>query len=225
MTASFSLSDLRDKFQRLTQREQLLVVLVLAAALYFLIDALVFTPQNRREQDLLDSQKALQSQLLVLSAEMTAVSHARAEDTAQKQAQLQRLKNQSAQLDALAGSVTAATPGIRRLVTEVLGAQPQRVQVVAVRTLPVKALLPSAGAPAAAGAVASAPASVTASPVYKHGVDIELRGNYLDLMGYLRSIEAAHPGLLWSNATLTADRYPENTLRVSVFLLSTQSSL
>ena len=63
MFANFSLSDVRDKFQQLSMREQWLVVLVLGAAIYFLVDALVFTSQKRRGRDIESELQTLQSQL------------------------------------------------------------------------------------------------------------------------------------------------------------------
>lgn len=224
MFANFSYTDLRDKLQNLSRREQLLVLVVLAAAIYLLLDALVFAPQARREQALLDNQKVLQSQMTVLSAEIAAVQNAKVDNLAQKQAEFLLLKRQSALLDNVVQSVTTDVPKIRLLMSELLGAKSARVKAVSIKTLPVKPLLsqskPASGAAGPAGAGALSPATV-----YKHGLEIELRGGYLDLMAFLSSVEEAHPKLLWSNATLTADKYPENILRVSVFLLSTQANL
>jgi hypothetical protein len=84
MLTNFTYLDLRDKWLRLSRREQLLVTLVLGAAAYFLVDALVFAPQARREQALLDQQKILQAQVLALSAEIAAVDKNKVDNLAQK---------------------------------------------------------------------------------------------------------------------------------------------
>ncbi len=220
MLENFSLSDLRDKWLRLSRREQLLVAVVLGAAIYFLVDALVFAPQARREQALLDKQKTLQTQIVVLSAEIAAVDKSRGDNLAQKKADFLLLKKQAALLENLVQSVATDAPKVKNLMTEMLGTRSSRVKVASIKTVPAKALALQGKPQAGAGA---APAGVGA--VYKHGLEIELRGSYLDLTAFLTSMEEANPKLLWSNATLTSGVYPENTLRVSVFLLSTQSNL
>ena len=219
MLENFSFSDLRDKWLRLSRREQLLVAVVLGAALYFAVDALVFAPQERRHQAYLDKQKVLQNQIVVLSAEIAAVDKSRGEDLAQKKADFLLLKKQAAVLENLVQSVSTDVPKIKSLMTEMLGTRSSRVKVAAIKTVPAKALALQ-GKPQAAGA-----APTGTRPVYKHGLEIELRGSYLDLMAFLSSMEEANPQLLWANATLSTGVYPENTLRVSVFLLSTQSNL
>jgi MSHA biogenesis protein MshJ len=218
MVANFSISDVRDRFQQLSVREQWLVIVVLGAAIYFLIDALVFVSQKQRGQNIDNELQVLQSQMVVLGAEMKVVERTRADELEQKERELRRLKQQVAQLDAVVGSVSAEAPRIGKLVGDVLGAAPVRVRVVGIKTLPVKTLF----APKASAPGASSPAQ---SMVYKHGLDIELRGNYLDLLKYINQLEETHSKLFWSNAAITAGVYPDNTLRATVFMLSTQPNL
>lgn len=226
MLAKWLSSELRDKWRGLSHREQWMVALVLGAAIYLLVDALVFTPQTRREKALQDSQQQLQSQLVVLAADMAAVDKTRVDNLAKAQAEHALIKQQAAELEGLVQSVSLDEPKIKGLMAGMLGSKSSRVKVAAIKTLPVKPLAAAAKAPAAGAAPASGPPKVlSAGSVYKHGLEIELRGSYLDLMAFLTSMEEANPRLLWSNATLTAGTYPENTLRVSVFLLSTQANL
>ena len=219
MLTNFTYLDLRDKWLRLSRREQLLVTLVLGAAVYFLVDASVFAPQTRREQALLDQQKILQAQVMALSADIAALDKNQVDNLAQKKVDYLLLKKQAALLESLVQSVTTDVPKLRNLMTEMLDATSTRVKVTAIKTLPVKALMGSSK-PQTTGAP-----TLGLGTVYKHGLEIELHGSYLDLMDFLTRVEAAHPKLLWSTASLTAGTYPENTMRVSVFLLSTQPNL
>lgn len=213
MFDNFSFAEMREMFQQRTQRERLMILLVLGAALYFLFDFLVFRPQTQRTQALLDSQQSIQSQVVALSAQLASAEQVANDNLEQRQLDYQRLKKQVDLLDAMASSVTPDAPHVRSLISEILGAQKTRISPVAVKTLPVKMLVQgdAKGASSVQGAV------------YRHGVDIELHGSYLDLLTYLRSLEDAHPKLYWSNATLNAGTYPENTMKVSLFLLSAQS--
>lgn len=215
MFANFSISDLRDRFQQLSMREQLLVVVVLGAAVYFLVDALVFASQKQRQNDIETELTALQSQMKVLSAQMSVVERTRADELEQKEQEYRTLKQQVTQLDAVSANVSLEAPKIGKLVGDVVGSAPSRVRTVGIKTVPVQKLF----APKAVGSSAAGPT------IYKHGLDIELRGSYLDLLNYLNKLEDAHAKLFWSNATFSAGTYPDNTLRASVFMLSTQPNL
>lgn len=216
------IANLRDRLHQLSMREQLLVVGVLVAAIYLFFDVLVFNAQNLRVQEVQTRQTALQAQVLVLSIEMAAIERTHADQFEQKEREFKQLQQQVAQLDALAGSVSERAPAVGKLVSEVLAASASGVRAVGVKTVPVRPLF--AAARPAAPAQGNAP-KVTPATVYKHGVDIELRGNYLDLMRLLARLEDANPKLLWASTVLNATAYPENTLRASVFLLSTQANL
>lgn len=219
MAKQYSLSNVRDRLQQLSLREQLLVVGVIGAAIYFVFDVLVFKTQSLREEDLQSQQATLQTQLLGLKTELAMVERSHADQFEQKEREFFQLKQQVAQLDALSGSVSEQAPPVDKLVSEVLAASTAGVRTVGVKTVAAKPV--SLVAKAAAGQASP----VKATQIYKHGVDIELRGNYLDIMKLLGRLEDANPKLLWSNAVLSAGTYPENTLRASVFLLSKQANL
>ncbi len=222
MTKQYALSDLRNRLQLLSLREQLLGLVVLAAAIYYLFDALVFNPQKLRQEALQNQQTTLQAQILGLKTELAMVERTQTDQFAQKEREFRQLQQQVAQLDALSGSVGDQAPAVDKLVSELLAASSPGVRTVGVKTVAAKPV------PLAAKAAAASQAAGTKAPsalVYKHGVDMELRGNYLDIMKLLDRLEDANPKLLWSSFVLSAGTYPENTLRASVFLLSKQANL
>lgn len=61
--------------------------------------------------------------------------------------------------------------------------------------------------------------------LYRHGLELTLRGSYFDLMQYLSDLEKMPARLLWGGAELQVDKYPEVRLSVQVRTLSTQRSL
>ena len=224
MTKLLSIANVRDRLQQLSMREQLLVLGVLAAAIYLIFDVLVFNVQSLRAQELESSQAALRAQIKGVSAEMAAVERSHADQFEQKEREFRLLKQQVAQLDALSGSVSEQAPAVGKLVSEVLAASSSGVRAVGIKTMPVKPLFVTPRPASATAAQGTAPRAAPPE-VYKHGVDIELRGNYLDLMKLLARLEDANPRLFWSSTVLNANAYPENTLRASVFLLSKQANL
>lgn len=219
MSMPLLIAQVRDKLQQMSLREQLLVLAGLGAAIYLFFDVLVFNTQVLRAQAIQDRQAALQLQVTVLSADLAAIERSRADEFEKTDQEFRQLKQQMAQLDALTGTVIEQVPAVGQLVSDVLAASSAGARAVGVRTVPVKPITLASG-PAQGKAPKANPEAL-----YKHGVDIELRGNYLDLMRLLTKLEEANPKLLWSSAVLNAAAYPESTLRASVFLLSKQANL
>jgi len=219
MSMPFLIAQVRDKLQQMSLREQLLVLVGVAVAIYLFFDVLVFSAQQLRVRALQDQQTALQLQVTVLTADLAAAERIQADAVEKKDQELRQLKQQAAQLEALTASVIEQAPALRQLVSDVLAVSSARVSAVGVKTLPVKPVT-LAAAPVPGKAPQAGPGTL-----YKHGLDIELRGSYLDLMRVLAKLEEANPKLLWSSAVLDAKAYPENTLRTSVFLLSKQANL
>lgn len=219
MSMPLLIAQLRDKLQQMSLREQLLALVGVAVAIYLFFDVLVFSAQQLRTQALQDRQTALQLQVTVLTADLAAAERVQAGELEKRDQDLRQLQRQVAQLDALAGSVIEKAPAMGQLVSDVLAASSARASAVGVKTQPAKPVA-IAAAQAQGKAGPSAPGTL-----YKHAVDIEFKGQYLDLMRLLAKLEDTNPKLLWANATLNATGYPENTLRASVFLLSKQANL
>lgn len=227
MNTAFSFLQIKEKFISLSQREQLLVILVLGAAAYFLVDGLILLPQAKREAVMQAQLATTKNRVLALRTEIHAVSSTSAEMRARQQADFLVLKQKYANLQAIAKSVSSTeAPRIADLVKDVLRTQHPRVTLDNLRTLPVKRLS-SAAAPSgnpSQGAGNSQPVAL-APDVYRYGVELTLQGSYLDLMAYLKSLEDSGNNLFWSGATLSTGRYPMTTLRVTVYVLSPKPNL
>jgi MSHA biogenesis protein MshJ len=61
--------------------------------------------------------------------------------------------------------------------------------------------------------------------LYRHGLEMTLRGSYFDLMQYLDELEKMPARLLWGGVQLQVEQYPEVRLTLQVHTLSTQRSL
>ena len=55
---------------------------------------------------------------------------------------------------------------------------------------------------------------------YKHGLRIEIKGNYLTTLSYLRSLEELEWGFFWDNFKLTVGEYPDANVAIEIFTLS-----
>lgn len=61
--------------------------------------------------------------------------------------------------------------------------------------------------------------------LYRHGLEMTLRGSYFDLLQYLSDLEKLPARLLWGGVDLQVEQYPEVRLTLQIHTLSTQRSL
>ena len=73
-----------------------------------------------------------------------------------------------------------------------------------------------------AGAKASnAPAEPAPIPLlYRHGVELTVRGNYLDMVNYMEALESMPARLIWGKANLVVEEYPNARLTLTMYTLS-----
>jgi MSHA biogenesis protein MshJ len=61
--------------------------------------------------------------------------------------------------------------------------------------------------------------------LYRHGLEMTLKGSYLDLTQYLIDMERMPARLLWGPVELQVEQYPQVRMTLQVHTLSTQRSL
>jgi MSHA biogenesis protein MshJ len=64
-----------------------------------------------------------------------------------------------------------------------------------------------------------------AAELYRHGVEITLRGAYLDLTQYLAGVEKLPAPVLWGPLELQVEKYPEVRLTLQIQTISGQRAL
>ena len=61
--------------------------------------------------------------------------------------------------------------------------------------------------------------------LYRHGVEVTVKGFYLDLLRYLEELEKRSSVILWGGVELQVEKYPEVRLRMVIQTLSRNASL
>jgi MSHA biogenesis protein MshJ len=61
--------------------------------------------------------------------------------------------------------------------------------------------------------------------LYRHGLEMTLRGSYFELMQYLNDLEKMPARLLWGGVELQVEQYPEVRLMLQIHTLSTRRAL
>ncbi len=88
------------------------------------------------------------------------------------------------------------------------------VQLVSLKTLPVTTLVEK---PAEEEGAAAVPDE---HQVYKHGVEITLQGNYLDLLDYLARLEKLPWQMFWARTQMDSGDYPRVRVTLTLYTLS-----
>ena len=191
-------------------RERLLVFLAAAALLLFLGNALLLQPQRAKQKRLAAETALAQKNLAALQAQLGRLIGAGAADPDAL------LRKRQAALRAELSELTTRIAGeerrftaperMRALLEELLGRN-RGLTLVDLRTLPV--------APVAAPSAPSAPPGM-----FRHGIELTVRGTYGELYDYLRMLETLPSQLYWARADLTVTDHPLLTLKITVHTIS-----
>lgn len=90
------------------------------------------------------------------------------------------------------------------------------LQLLSLQTLPP---LPLLAPPKVEGKAAAAPAEKGGN-IHKHGIEIKMAGNYLDLLAYVAELEQLPQKLLWGRMSLATVAWPDSELTLTVYTLS-----
>lgn len=228
-------SDLRASFAALVERidafslrERALIFVTILGALYFAAANLVFAPLGTEQDQLRRKLTNAREQIQLQERQIQIIAGG---DTGESPHQT-RMKALREQLRATDEALARATTGLvspkemARLVEQML-VKNRRLVVTKVESLPPAPLF--ANSATGIGATASVPvatnttgASGVTAGVYRHGMRIELTGRYLDIVDYLKSLEALPWKIFWGELTLQSETYPTSRLTLLIHTLSFQ---
>jgi len=220
------------RIDRATLRQRIGLFFGAAVVVLYLLTLLVFEPLLREQAGLRAQVGQQQAAMADVDNQITTLIEAFARDP--DAASRQRLAAASAETRTLGASLAAMQQGLvspeqmAPLLQTILRAN-GRLQLVALTTLPVTAV----GAPADAGAQAATPASgaapgavpapATAGLLYRHGVQVTVRGSYLDMIDYMAALERLPTQLFWGQARLAVQDYPHTQLTLTLYTISLDS--
>jgi MSHA biogenesis protein MshJ len=206
----------RDKVDALSLRERAIVFAAIAMMLVSLVSEVLLAPLHAKRKILSVQVVQQQEQTKALQAQLQNLLQAKRDDEhsplRQRLEQLrQQLRDQADYLDERREHLVA--PG---RMAEVLGRvlhENRRVQLVELKTLPVGPLIEKPTA-------AVQPAAADGRQIFRHGVQITVRGSYLDLLAYANALEGLPTQMYWGDASLSVDRYPDAVLTLTMYTLS-----
>jgi len=97
----------------------------------------------------------------------------------------------------------------------------RKLQLLSLHNLPGASLAVPGSGPAAAGAPAR-PAGTR--ELFRHTVELSLKGSYFDLLDYLAALERLPQQVFWEGIELNVEEYPQSVLKLTVYTLSPNKS-
>jgi MSHA biogenesis protein MshJ len=210
-----------DRIDGTSLRERALIFFAAAFVTVAMIQVFLVAPMQEKQRRLTRDLGQSQSQIRAFSEQTQSLVRSRAEDPdVQNRRKLEQLKRRLGELERAMQGQQVRFIDPRRIagLLEELLTRNRRLQLVGLKSLPVSNLMRSDAASAAADAKTAKPAAERA--IYKHGVELTVKGPYLDLLAYLRELEHLPVQMFWSRMDLTAGEYPDSTLKLVVFTLS-----
>lgn len=221
------------KFDALSVRERIMVFGASAALLIFMVVYLFVNPQLDKRKALADTIAQRQQAVAAIDTEMAQRMAAHAGDPNQQdRIRLERIRQEVQQMRHALQSTQNGLVAPERIVPmlQQLLKQQANLRLVSLATLPSgamgqgghvasKAASASAAAPAGQSPADAEPAKAPAV-LYRHGVEIVLRGNYLDMVNYMDAVEAMPSHVFWGKLNMQVEQYPNATLSLTLYTLS-----
>jgi MSHA biogenesis protein MshJ len=216
---------LSERVDKLNLRERAMVLAAALLLVYTAMDTLLVAPVQAARKAALDGYTQRQNEINTVTATLEALARSRSEspDAAAARLNASRANLASLESDAKELSARLMSPDRMRDVLQQILARRQKLELVQMKTLPQSVV----GAPGdAQKAVQPAqPAeprgeAAPASAIYKHGIQLTVRGSYLDLLAYLKEIESLPVRIYWDKLDLSTAEYPTATLRVTLYTVS-----
>lgn len=210
------------QFQALTLRERLMAVAAVMVVLFFSIDFALLGPQR-------DRSKALQQQIAQQKIELDGLNKvlsALATDQqpsglARELAERDDLRSRVAQAESLMGVGVTGVP-LGEVLRAMIDARPD-LTLVSLKTLPADVFFKPSAPPETPAKTASAAQPAASAPqltLYRHGVEVAIKGKYPALLSYLQGLQHNPNRMFWASVKLDVVTYPEATLKMMIYTLS-----
>lgn len=238
------------KIDALSVRERVLIALGGVAAIVFVVYFGSIDPANARARTLRASIAQQQSRLAAIDVELgQKLAAARVDpDAAARQRIAVLTADNNALRSSLRTTQKALVPPARMsALLQQMVQQNGRLKLVSLKTLPPAGttdgnfaetpadatgpVLPATSlttTPPGTAAPAPAPAAPTLPPpddktrplLYRHGVQVVLRGAYGDMVSYMEALERMPAQVFWGRAVLDATEHDKTTLTLTLYTLS-----
>ncbi len=223
------LNKLVEKIDSLSLRERAMVFIGVLAVLFSVFDYYFFTPMEKEQKLLVVNLNEKNAERLILVNRVqdlmkTSQSDPDADNIARLKILRSQLINVQADLESSTNSLVSPkdmpkiletvlhkTSGLKLINLKSLGVTP----IVEKNEVEVKAAQDNKSN--------EDEKKLTADNIdnaYRHGLRIEIAGDYLTTLSYLKTLEGLEWEFFWDNFILTVDEYPDSNVTIEIFTLS-----
>jgi len=220
----------RSRFMALARRERGLVMACALMLVLGLGTLLFIEPAYKQRTQLQRQMEQQQKDLAALGPQVQALQQRQRNPDAAVQAQLKALRDQLQLAEGEFAQVQRALVQPQEM-GQLLGSLLQShrgLQLVALKSVPVMSVSELVGAPKVAAPASAASSSASKDSrdawLYRHGVEITVQGSYADMQAYLAALENLPRRVYWGELKLDAQKWPDNTLTVTVYTLSLEKT-
>ena len=212
---------LSERVAKLNLRERAMVLAAALLLVYTAMDTLLVAPLQARRKIAMDGYTQKQNEIKTLSESLQTI----ASDRSQGPNEAVRLDTSRKKLAALEGDVKElssrlmAPERMRDVLQRILAGRP-RLELIQLKTLPQSTVGISGDSAKAASPAKPGSEKDPANAIYKHGIQLTVRGNYLDLLAYLKEIESLPVRIYWDKLDLSVVEYPSAKLQVTLYTVS-----
>lgn len=212
-----------DRVEAYSLRERTLLLLCVVAVLIGGWQWLFELPEEQRREQIEQQRTAVANDMTAQQAQLAALLST---ETDQRPArELEQLQGTLAELDESLASLSqglVSADQLPQILQEVLISTTE-LRLRRMRTLPVEELpLKRAAEDDDSG---SAGQEATATGVYRHSVELEVSGDYFEVLGFLRRLEGLPWRFYWDRLDYEVADYPLGDIRLRVYTLSAEEGL
>ena len=213
---------LAGKIDALTTRERVVVMVLSLAVIYMVWDFVIFNPlavaKAKVDKDLTVVEQKINSMKQEEQAILIAVN---ADPDRELKQQVSLLENQITDLDQALAKLSLGLVPVNQL-TEILYNVLQstgQLQLQSLQTLPVEEIA------LRSETISEETNAVAGAGVFKHRVLLTVKGDYRQLLIYLRYLEQMDWRFYWDELRFIEDQYPNALIELKVYTLSTDEGL
>ncbi|MGZ5620845.1 MAG: hypothetical protein ACXWFG_08240 [Methylobacter sp.] len=205
-------NNLQEKFEALTKREKIIVVVAVLVGFWVGWDNFFYQPIQKKQQAL--QQKLTNLKQQITDQQLTAIKLANSshiDPNLNNKLKLTELKAEHSRLQELMIHDKSLVPPqlMATALSDILN-QNNQLTLIQLDTLPVTTLLESN--------------QPQPNPIYKHGLTITFSGSYLDTLNYLKTLESLPWHFIWESIDYQVIDHPAAETTIRVYTLSFKES-
>tara|TARA_R110002072_G_scaffold100107_2_gene220332 strand:- start:2286 stop:2999 length:714 start_codon:yes stop_codon:yes gene_type:complete len=225
------LNKLAEKINALSIRERGIIFIGVLVVLFTIYDYFLFTPLEKEQKKFVVSLNEKNAERLMLVKQLQElISTGNQDPNAENIAKLKKLRSHliEVQADLESSTNSLVTPKDMPKILETVLHKIDGLTLVNLKSLGVTPIVAKDETETNTESVLENASNddeqvLTVNNIdnaYKHGLRIEIIGNYLTTLSYLKSLEELEWRFFWDNFKLTVNEYPDANIKIEIFTLS-----